>query len=104
MIVERGLGRAMLVGPLPMAEAQALRQAAVEAGATAVLVSPGRTPGPGACGSGGDGAGRETAEACGERWRRGRRADAGRAGRRGRSRDGACFGRVTESSRWGNGR
>ena len=36
-VVERGLGRAMLVGPLPLAEAQELRQSAKEAGALAVL-------------------------------------------------------------------
>ncbi len=40
MIVDRGLGRAMLVGPLPMAEAQNLRKAAAEAGAMAVLSRP----------------------------------------------------------------
>jgi len=40
LIVERGLGRAMLVGPLPLAEAQALRKAAREAGAMAVLTRP----------------------------------------------------------------
>jgi len=39
-IVERGLGRAMLVGPMPLAEAQALRKAASEVGATAVLSRP----------------------------------------------------------------
>ena len=40
MMVERGLGRGMLVGPMPMAEAQALRKAASEAGAMAVLARP----------------------------------------------------------------
>ncbi len=40
LIVDRGLGRAMLVGPLPLAEAQALRQTASEAGAMAVLTRP----------------------------------------------------------------
>lgn len=40
MIVERGLGRAMLVGPLPLAEAELLRQAAREAGAVAMLSRP----------------------------------------------------------------
>ncbi|HUU54916.1 MAG TPA: dihydropteroate synthase [Armatimonadota bacterium] len=37
MILSRGLGRAMLVGPLPLDRAQALRQAAKAAGALAVL-------------------------------------------------------------------
>jgi len=36
-VVGRGLGRAMLVGPLPLEEAQVLRRAAGEAGATAAL-------------------------------------------------------------------
>jgi dihydropteroate synthase len=36
-IIARGLGRAMLVGPLKLEEAQALRQAAADAGAMAVL-------------------------------------------------------------------
>lgn len=40
LITDRGLGRAMLVGPLPLAEAQALRQAAKEVGAMAVLSRP----------------------------------------------------------------
>lgn len=35
-----GLGKAMLVGPLPLEEAQSLRKAAAEAGATAVLSRP----------------------------------------------------------------
>jgi dihydropteroate synthase len=39
-IVARGLGRAMLAGPMPLAEAQALRQAAAHAGALAVLARP----------------------------------------------------------------
>jgi len=39
-ITARGLGRAMLVGPLAMGEAQALRKAASEAGAMAVLARP----------------------------------------------------------------
>lgn len=39
-IVARGLGRAMLVGPLPMAEAQALRKTASGLGAFAALSRP----------------------------------------------------------------
>jgi len=40
MILSRGLGRSMLVGPLMLAQAQALRLAAKEAGALAVLAKP----------------------------------------------------------------
>jgi dihydropteroate synthase len=40
MVVARGLSRAMLVGPLALEQAQALRQAAKEAGALAVLAKP----------------------------------------------------------------
>ena len=39
-VVAGGLGRAMLVGPLPLAEAQTLRKAAAGAGAKAVLSRP----------------------------------------------------------------
>jgi dihydropteroate synthase len=39
-VVARGLSRAMLVGPLTLEQAQALRQAAKEAGALAVLAKP----------------------------------------------------------------
>jgi len=39
-VLRRGLCRAMLVGPLPFEEAQALRQAVKQAGATAVLAKP----------------------------------------------------------------
>jgi dihydropteroate synthase len=37
MILSRGLGRALLVGPLPLDDAQTIRQAAKQAGALAVL-------------------------------------------------------------------
>ena len=40
MVLARGLGRAMIVGPLALDGAQALRQAAKEAGALAVLAKP----------------------------------------------------------------
>ncbi len=40
MIVERGLGQAMLIGPLPLADAQALRKTASEAGTMATLSRP----------------------------------------------------------------
>jgi dihydropteroate synthase len=40
MVVARGLSRAMLVGPLTLEQAQALRQAAKGAGALAVLAKP----------------------------------------------------------------
>jgi len=40
LIVDRGVGRAVLVGPLPLAEAQALRQAAAEVGVIAVISRP----------------------------------------------------------------
>ena len=40
MVVARGLNRAMLVGPLTLEQAQALRQAAKGAGALAVLAKP----------------------------------------------------------------
>lgn len=40
MILARGFGRAMIVGPLALDGAQALRQAAKEAGALAVLAKP----------------------------------------------------------------
>ncbi|HUU54956.1 MAG TPA: hypothetical protein VMY87_08560, partial [Armatimonadota bacterium] len=40
MILARGFGRAMIVGPLPLDGAQALRQAAKAAGALAVLAKP----------------------------------------------------------------
>jgi dihydropteroate synthase len=40
MVVARGLSRAMLVGPLTLDQAQALRQAAKQAGALAVLAKP----------------------------------------------------------------
>ncbi|UCC68815.1 MAG: dihydropteroate synthase, partial [Armatimonadota bacterium] len=39
-VVGRGLGRAMLVGPLPLEQAQALRRAAKEAAAAAALAKP----------------------------------------------------------------
>jgi dihydropteroate synthase len=39
-IVARGLGRAMLVGPLPLEEGEGLRRAAKETGALAVLARP----------------------------------------------------------------
>jgi len=40
MVVARGLSRAMLIGPVMLEQAQALRQAAKEAGALAVLAKP----------------------------------------------------------------
>jgi dihydropteroate synthase len=45
--VARGLGRAMLVGPMALPEAQALRQAAAAAGALAVLARPAGRQDPG---------------------------------------------------------
>ncbi len=39
-VVQRGYGRAMLVGPLPLGEAEAVRRAAKDAGATAALAKP----------------------------------------------------------------
>jgi len=39
-VIRRGLGRAMLVGPLALEDAQGLRRAANEAGATAALAKP----------------------------------------------------------------
>ncbi len=39
-VVQRALGRAMLVGPLPLEEAQALRRASKQAGVAALLAKP----------------------------------------------------------------
>ncbi len=48
-VLARGLGRALLVGPLPLDQAQALRQAAKESGAVAALAKPAGRADPSRC-------------------------------------------------------